>query len=252
MTKTVKDSRLPGMEILQAKKAQVGVLVFPGTNCDQETHHVFENLMGLKTKYHWHDESLAADDYNLLVLPGGFSYGDYLRSGAMAKFSPALENIKDFIAAGGHVLGICNGFQILLELGLLPGALTRNKEAKFISDKVYLKVEHNDNPFLNQYQQEQVVQLPIAHADGRYYADEETLKILEDKGQVVLRYCDQDGQLNEASNVNGSKHAIAGLISENKQVMGLMPHPERCCEAVLGCDQGKAFFDSIHSLWNNS
>ena len=208
---------------------KVGVVVFPGTNCDRDTKWAFEKL-GAKVDFIWHNEE-NLKNYDLIVLPGGFSYGDYLRSGAIARFSPVMEKVKEFAQKGGYVLGICNGFQILLESHLLPGAMTRNENLHFISKFHHLKVVDNNNKFLQELKVGEIINIPIAHAEGNYKVDDETLKKMYDNGQVLLKYCDENG--NEL-NPNGSVDSIAGICNENKNVFGLMPHPERAMESILG------------------
>jgi len=208
---------------------KVGVIVFPGTNCDRDTKWAFEQI-GAKADFIWHSEE-KLDNYDLVVLPGGFSYGDYLRSGAIARFSPIMKAVSEFAKNGGYVLGICNGFQILLESHLLPGAMTRNENLHFISKFHHLKVINNENKFLQNLNIGDIVNIPIAHAEGNYKVDEETLKKMYDKGQVILKYCDKNG--NEL-NPNGSVDSIAGICNETKNVFGLMPHPERAMQSILG------------------
>jgi len=208
---------------------KVGIVVFPGTNCDRDTKWAFEKL-GAKVDFIWHNEE-NLKNYDLIVLPGGFSYGDYLRSGAIARFSPVMEKVKEFAKKGGYVLGICNGFQILLESHLLPGAMTRNENLHFISKFHHLKVVDNNNKFLQELKVGEIINIPIAHAEGNYKVDDETLKKMYDNGQVLLKYCDENG--NEL-NPNGSVDSIAGICNENKNVFGLMPHPERAMESILG------------------
>ena len=221
----------------------VAVILFPGTNCDLDTKYAFERL-GHNVQIIWHKESTIPASIDLVVVAGGFSYGDYLRSGAIARFSPIVEGIKAHASKGGKVLGICNGFQILTEAGLLPGALKRNIGLHFISKHHHLKVNNNDNAFLQKLNVGDVVNIPIAHADGNYYADEATLKRLHDNGQVILQYCDKDGNID---NPNGSLDAIAGISNEAKNVFGLMPHPERAMEAVLGSTDGIKMLEGIAS-----
>jgi len=212
---------------------KVTVIVFPGTNCDRDTKWAFEKI-GADVEYVWHNEHDLKNP-DLVVLPGGFSYGDYLRSGTIARFSPVMQEVKEFANKGGYVLGICNGFQILLESHLLPGGMTRNENLHFISKFHHLKVINNDNKFLRNLNIGDVVNIPIAHAEGNYKVDDETLKKMYDNGQVILKYCDADG--NEL-NPNGSVDSIAGICNENKNVFGLMPHPERAMESILGGSDG--------------
>jgi len=212
---------------------KVSVIVFPGTNCDRDTQWAFEKI-GAKVEFIWHNEHDLKNP-DLVVLPGGFSYGDYLRSGAIARFSPVMQEVKEFANKGGYVLGICNGFQILLESHLLPGGMTRNENLHFISKFHHLKVIDNKNKFLQNLNVGDIVNIPIAHAEGNYKVDDETLKKMYDNGQVILKYCDKDG--NEL-NPNGSVDAIAGICNEQKNVFGLMPHPERAMESLLGGSDG--------------
>ena len=213
---------------------KVAVLRFPGTNCEFDTQYAFEKL-GHTTELVWHEKTSLPSSIDLVVVPGGFSYGDYLRSGSIARFSPVMQAVKRYADEGGKVLGICNGFQILTEAHLLPGALKRNTGLHFISKIQHLRVENNDNAFLNRCQTGEVLYVPIAHADGNYFIDEEGYQALERNGQILLRYCDETGNL---ADVNGSVGSIAGICNERKNVFGLMPHPERAIEALLGSDDG--------------
>lgn len=221
-----------------------GVVQFPGSNCDLDTWHVLRNVVQRDTVLLWHkDRDLQGVD--CVVLPGGFSYGDYLRSGAIARFSPLMQEVKAFARRGGRVLGICNGFQILLELGLLPGAMLRNKDLKFLCQPVHIRVENARTDFTRAARKGQVLRIPIAHFDGNYYAPPRVLAELERRGQVVFRYCDPEGRLTEEANVNGSLHAIAGIMNREGNVLGMMPHPERVSEAVLGGTDGRVIFESL-------
>lgn len=213
---------------------KVAILRFPGTNCEFDTQYAFEKL-GCTTELIWHKEETLPDDTDLVVVPGGFSYGDYLRSGSIARFSPVMKAVVEYADKGGRVLGICNGFQILTEVGLLPGALKRNNNLHFISKYQNLKVINSDNAFLNKCSNNEVLNIPIAHADGNYYIDDKGLNSLEENGQILLRYCNAQG---EREIVNGSVTSIAGICNEKKNVFGLMPHPERAMEAILGSKQG--------------
>lgn len=210
-----------------------GVIVFPGANCDRDVAYVTRDLLGQPTRMVWHDDS-DLDDLDVVVVPGGFSYGDYLRCGAIARFSPAVRATLAHAQRGKLVIGICNGFQILTEAGLLPGALVRNRGMQFICDRVSLRVERADLPWTQGYRPEQVITLPIAHGEGCYYADAQTLATLEDQGQVVLRYCSPTGELEPGANPNGSLNHIAGICNRQGNVLGLMPHPERAADALLG------------------
>lgn len=213
---------------------KISVLQFPGTNCEYDTKYAFEQL-GCEVEIVWHKEKTIPSDTDLLVIPGGFSYGDYLRSGAIARFANIMESVQEYASKGGKVLGICNGFQILLEAGLLPGAMKRNDSLHFISKYHTLKVINNDNRFLSLMKKDEVVNIPVAHHDGNYYIDSVGLKELEDNNQILLKYCDKDGNL---VNMNGSVLNIAGICNKEKNVFGLMPHPERAIEELLGSTDG--------------
>lgn len=212
----------------------VTVLQFPGTNCEYDTQYAFEKL-GATVTVVWHKDYELPSNTDLVVIPGGFSYGDYLRSGAIARFANIMSAVQAFAANGGKVLGICNGFQILLEAGLLPGAMKRNNTLHFISKYHHLKVINNDNIFLQELNQGDVLNIPVAHHDGNYYIDDVGLKELEKHGQILLKYCDEEGNL---KSLNGSVEQIAGICNKEKNVFGLMPHPERAIETLLGCDDG--------------
>ncbi len=212
----------------------VTVLQFPGTNCEYDTKYAFEKL-GCNVTILWHKETQLPENTDLLVIPGGFSYGDYLRSGAIARFANIMEAVQTYAKNGGKVLGICNGFQILLEAGLLPGAMKRNSSLHFISKYHYLKVINNDNTFLQELNIGDIINIPVAHHDGNYYIDEEGLKQLEENNQILLKYCTSQGEI---TNLNGSVSQIAGICNKEKNVFGLMPHPERAIEELLGCDDG--------------
>ena len=221
-----------------------GVIVFPGSNCDHDAYHVISKHVGQPVDFIWHrDTDLSS--YDAVIIPGGFSYGDYLRAGALARFSPVMASVKKFAARGGYVLGICNGFQILCEAGLLPGALIRNRDLHFICEHVTVRVESVDTPFTNQVKRGEVLRLPIAHADGNYVCDDATLKQLQTEDSIILRYCDENGVPTEASNPNGSRDNIAGICNRERNVMGLMPHPERACEELLGSTDGRDIFRSL-------
>ncbi len=221
-----------------------GVVIFPGTNCDVDTFHGLGQVMGQEVRYLWHkDKELYGCD--CLILPGGFSHGDYLRAGAIARFSPIMESVAGFAEGGGLVLGICNGFQILCEAGLLPGALLRNDHLQFRCQWVGLRLENANTLFTLAGRPGQVLRMPIAHGEGRYYADEATLRGLETGGQVVLRYCDAQGRVVTQANPNGSLGNIAGIVSRKGNVMGLMPHPERASEVLLGGEDGRVIWESL-------
>ena len=218
-----------------------GVVVFPGSNCDHDVYHVLKHVLEQETAFLWHgDEDLRASE--LVVLPGGFAYGDYLRGGALAALAPVMAAVRRHAEAGGLVLGICNGFQILLEAGLLPGAMRRNRELRFLCRDVWLRIERADLPFTRGYRAGQVVRMPIAHSEGNYEDTPQALDALESAGQVALRYVSPAGELDEAWNPNGSARAIAGVTNRRGNVLGLMPHPERCAEELLSNTDGLALF----------
>lgn len=221
-----------------------GIVVFPGSNCDRDLAMVTQGLLDQPTRMIWHQET-DISDLDVVMIPGGFSYGDYLRCGAIARFSSVMQQIILHANQGKWVLGICNGFQILTEMGLLPGALIRNRDLHFICDRVPLRVESNHLPWTQTYTPNQVITLPIAHGEGRYYADEDTLKGLEDNGQILLRYCTPNGEINEAVNPNGSLHNIAGISNQKGNVFGMMPHPERSCDPLLGTTEGRGLFQGL-------
>lgn len=221
-----------------------GIIVFPGSNCDRDMAYAVRDVLKQPTRMVWHEES-DLSDLDVVVVPGGFSYGDYLRCGAIARFSPAMQSTIKHAEAGKLVLGICNGFQVLTEAGLLPGALMRNRDLHFICDRVSLRVERTDLPWTSNYQANQVITIPIAHGEGCYYADADTLKQLEDNNQIVFRYCTPSGDVTEAANPNGSLANIAGICNQRGNVLGMMPHPERAVDAVLGGTDGLALFESV-------
>lgn len=221
-----------------------GVVVFPGSNCDHDTYHVVSKVIGQPVDFIWHKEE-NLDRFDAVILPGGFSYGDYLRSGAIARFSPVMQAVKKFASEGGLVMGICNGFQILCESGLLPGTLLRNKDLKFICRHINIKIEHTDTPFTSACSEGQVLSVPIAHGDGNYFCDTKTLNELENEGRVIFRYCDESGNVTDASNPNGSLANIAGICNRERNVLGMMPHPERAAENLLGGTDGRAIMLSM-------
>jgi phosphoribosylformylglycinamidine synthase len=224
-----------------------GVVVFPGSNCDEDMVYVLSSVMKQQVVKLWHkDHSLQGCDF--IVLPGGFSYGDYLRSGAIARFSPIMKEVIEFAGKGGYVFGVCNGFQILCESGLLPGALLHNNSHKFICNNIYVKAEHNDSLLTSALDTSRALKIPIAHGEGNYFADQETLKTLNDNGQVLFRYCDVNGSVTTESNPNGSLDNIAGISNKTKNVFGMMPHPERAADTELGNTDGKGIFESILNL----
>lgn len=222
------------------------VVVFPGSNCDHDADYVAREVLGQESVLVWHkDASLHSAD--VVVLPGGFAYGDYLRAGAIARFSPVMGEVRRFAASGGPVIGICNGFQVLLEAGLLPGGMLRNSSLHFKCEHVLVRVEHTDTPFTFACQKGQKLRIPIAHGEGNYYAEPSVIAKLETGRQVMFRYCDPDGRVTDASNPNGSVANIAGICNEGRNVVGLMPHPERACEDALGSADGLAVFESVVS-----
>ncbi|MCH8946593.1 MAG: phosphoribosylformylglycinamidine synthase subunit PurQ [Acidobacteria bacterium] len=223
-----------------------GVVVFPGSNCDHDAFHVLSSVLGQPTEWVWH-QSTQVNHLDAIVLPGGFSYGDYLRTGALASHSPVLGAVKKFAERGGLVLGICNGFQILLEAGLLPGAMLRNRRLKFLCRFVHLRVETTDTPFTTACQAGQVLKMPIAHMDGNYFAGEATLRELERNHQIVFRYATPAGEIvdDAEANPNGALANIAGICNRERNVLGLMPHPERASEALMGSTDGLAIFQSL-------
>lgn len=224
----------------------IGVVVLPGSNCDHDCYRVVKSVLGEPVEFVWHKGS-DLDGLDAVILPGGFSYGDYLRAGAIARFSPIMQSVKGFAEKGGLVLGICNGFQILLELGLLPGAMLRNRSLKFICEYVNLRVENTQTPFTNQCAEGEVLRIPIAHNEGAYFADKATLAAINERRQVVFRYCDESGKITEAANPNGALQNIAGIANERGNVLGMMPHPERCSEDLLGSSDGLKIFRSLVS-----
>lgn len=221
-----------------------GVVTFPGSNCDYDCYNAVKRVLKEPVEFIWHADK-KLDHFDCVIIPGGFSYGDYLRSGAIAHFANIMADIKKFAAKGGLVIGICNGFQILTEAGMLPGALQRNKGLQFICRNVHLRCENNRTPFTTKMKKNQVVRIPIAHGDGNYTADDAILKDLEKNKQVIFRYCDEKGRVSEDSNPNGSMNNIAGICNKKRNILGMMPHPERCSEAILGGIDGKFILDSI-------
>ena len=221
-----------------------GIIVFPGTWSDVDCYSVINDVFGCEVDYVWHKET-DLDGYDCVIIPGGFSYGDYLRCGSIASLSPIMNSIKDFASRGGLVIGICNGFQILCESGLLPGALIRNSHLQFRCQWVNLRVEKDDSAFTENGYEGQIVKIPISHGEGNYYADDQTLERLENNGQILFRYCDQSGAFTPDSNPNGSVNSIAGIINESGNVLGMMPHPERCCDELIGGVDGKFIFESV-------
>lgn len=223
---------------------RAAVITFPGSNCDYDCYKAIHEVLGEEAYFVWHRET-ELEDPDLVVLPGGFSYGDYLRAGAIARFSPVMEPVIRFARSGRPVLGICNGFQILCEAGLLPGALVRNRDLRFLGRDVRVRVERADTAYTHRYEAGQILRLPLAHGEGNYVADAATLDRLEDDGRVVFRYVDERGEPTDAANPNGSMNNIAGIINEDGNILGLMPHPERVVEGLLGGTDGLALFESI-------
>lgn len=220
------------------------VLQFPGSNCDQDCVHVLKNVLGHSARLLWHkDKSLG--DTDAVIVPGGFSYGDYLRTGAIARFSPVMQAVQQFAANGGYVLGICNGFQILCEAGLLPGALVRNRSLQFRCEHVFLKTATANSPFTNRTPANKLMSVPVAHGEGCYFADAETLGRMKKNQQILWQYCDAQGKLTDDANPNGSLENIAGVCNEQRNVAGLMPHPERASERLLGSEDGRVIFESL-------
>jgi phosphoribosylformylglycinamidine synthase len=224
-----------------------GVVIFPGSNCDEDIIHVLQNVMGQQVVRLWHkDHDLQGAEF--IVLPGGFSFGDYLRSGAIARFSPIMQEVIQFAAKGGKVLGICNGSQILTEAGLLPGALLHNKNRKFICRNIYMKAQTQNSLVTQFIDQQRSLKIPLAHGEGNYFADADVIKALNDNDQVLFRYCDEAGNITDDSNPNGSIGNIAGVTNAGRNVFGFMPHPERAAESLVGNEDGLAIFESILSL----
>ncbi len=222
---------------------RIGVVTFPGSNCDHDCYHALKHVLNQEARFVWHKET-DIEDLDCVILPGGFSYGDYLRTGALARFSPVIGSVTRFAAEGGRILGICNGFQILLEAGLLPGAMVRNRSLRFICEDVHIRVETEDTP-VSRGLEGRTLKLPIAHTEGNYFAPPALLERLEAEGRVVFRYCDARGNVSPEANPNGSTGNIAGICNENRNVVGMMPHPERACEPVLGSEDGRAILESL-------
>lgn len=223
---------------------KVGVIVFPGSNCDHDAYHAMAHVMNAETEFIWHKET-DLSDVDFLIIPGGFSYGDYLRSGAIARFSPVMESVTQFAMKGNPVLGICNGFQVLLEAGLLPGAVLRNNRLRYVCKYVHLRCETAGTLFTRNVDEGSVLKIPVAHGEGNYFTDEDELKQLQDEDRIVFRYCDAEGQITEDANFNGSINNIAAVCNRQRNVMGMMPHPERAVESLLGPEDGKMIFESI-------
>lgn len=231
--------------------ARFGIVTFPGSNCDHDAYHAVKHVLGDDAEFVWHQRK-DLDDLDVVILPGGFSYGDYLRSGAIARFSPVMEAVTAFANDGGYVLGVCNGFQVLCEAGLLPGTLARNESLRFVCKPTSVRVERTDTPFTSQYAPGSVLSLPVAHGEGRYVADDDTLAALATNNQVVFRYTDSEGRVDPEANPNGSMQNIAGICNETRNVLGLMPHPERHVEMLLGSDDGLPLFESLQAAASNT
>lgn len=221
-----------------------GVIIFPGSNCDQDSYHAVITATGQQATFLWH-ESHDLENCDAIIVPGGFAYGDYLRTGAIARFAPIMQEVARFAASGGLVIGICNGFQILCEAGMLPGALMRNAGLKYVCKQVYLRVENADTPFTNACSKGNVLQIPIGHMEGNYYCDEKTLEALKQQDRIVFRYCTPTGEITREANPNGSIENIAGICNEGRNVLGMMPHPDRCSESLLGSADGAKIFASM-------
>jgi len=228
---------------------RVGIVVFPGSNCDKDCKKA-SNLMGWSSEFLWHTQRKKLSGFDLIILPGGFSYGDYLRPGAISALSPVMEDVREYAENGGKVLGICNGFQVLLECGLLPGVLLPNPSLRFICKTIHLRVENARNSFTSEYKEGQILKMPVAHGDGRYFCSEEQLKDLEAKNQIVFRYCNSQGIVGDEFNPNGSKGEIAGIINERGNILGMMPHPERAMEKILEAhtEDGRLLFGSLEGV----
>ncbi len=226
------------------EKMKFGVIVFPGSNCDHDAYHVISKHVGQPVDFIWHKETNLSG-YDAVIVPGGFSYGDYLRAGALAHFSPVIQSVKEFAKKGNLVFGVCNGFQILCESGLLPGALMRNRGLHFICQHVNIRVENDKTPYTGELKKGEVLSIPIAHAEGNFVCDDETLAELENNNQIIFRYCDETGELSDQSNPNGSLNNIAGISNKDGNILGMMPHPERACEELLGSNDGRDIFRSL-------
>jgi phosphoribosylformylglycinamidine synthase subunit PurQ / glutaminase len=230
-------------------KPKFGVVVFPGSNCDHDAFYAVKKVLGFEAEFLWHKEKdLKHSD--VIILPGGFSYGDYLRTGAIARFSPIMESVYNFAEKGGTVIGICNGFQILLEIGLLPGIMIQNESLKFVCKDIYLTIENSDTIFTNRIARDRI-KIPIKHGEGNYFIDDDSLKELETNNQILFRYCSTSGEVSDKFNPNGTLNNIAGIINKNKNVMGMMPHPENACDPILGKTDGALIFSSIAQSFTN-
>lgn len=232
------------------KRPKFGVVVFPGSNCDHDTYYVLRKIFGVDVVFLWHKQG-TLDNCDVLILPGGFSYGDYLRTGAISRFSPIMNEVINFANKGGYVFGICNGFQILLEAGLLPGVMVKNESLNFVCKDIYLKIENEKSVFTKGINNKASLKIPIAHGEGNYFADEQTIAELENNNQVVFKYCASNGSVTRAANPNGSISNIAGIINKKGNVLGMMPHPERCSDSVLGKTDGSLIFNAlVNNIFN--
>ncbi len=226
------------------KNYKIGVVVFPGSNCDYDCYTAVKNIINCNVDYIWHKDTVPGD-FDAIIIPGGFSYGDYLRCGAVARLSPVMSIVAEHAEKGKLVLGICNGFQILCEAGLLPGALYMNEKLDFICEHTNIKVEQTDSPFTSLYEKNQILNIPIAHGEGQYTAQKDVLDMLENDGRIAFRYCSPEGEINEDVNPNGSRNNIAGILNEKRNVLGMMPHPERAADKKLGSTDGKLLIKAI-------
>lgn len=225
-------------------KPKFGIVVFPGSNCDHDAYYAVKKNLGYDAVFLWHKEK-SIQNCDVIILPGGFSYGDYLRTGSIARFSPIMESVFNFAEKGGYVMGICNGFQILLEAELLPGCMLKNKSLQFICKDVYLYIRNKNTVFTKGITKEQPIKIPIAHGDGNYFADDQTLNSLKENNQIVFQYSSSSGEISEENNPNGSVMNIAGIINKRGNILGMMPHPERCCSRILGKTDGMQIFNSL-------
>lgn len=231
-------------------KPKFGVVVFPGSNCDHDAYYALKKNLASDVVFLWHKDT-DLQDCDVIILPGGFSYGDYLRTGAIARFSPIMNSVIEFAEKGGIVIGICNGFQILLEAGLLPGVMLKNKSLEFVCKDIFLSVENKNTIFSKEIPDDKYLKIPVAHGEGNYFADDETLRELEDNNQIVFRYCSNQGSFDESYNFNGSTMNIAGIMNKRGNVLGMMPHPERACSELLGKTDGTFIFNSVINNFNN-
>ena len=228
------------------------VVVFPGSNCDHDAYHAIKKNLGEDVQFLWHKDTEIPKDIDCIILPGGFSYGDYLRSGAIAQFSPVMNEVKKFADRGGYVMGICNGFQVLTEAGMLPGALLRNKNLSFICKDVHLKIVNKESPFTSGIKDRDVLRLPIAHGEGNYFAEQKIIDELENENRIIFKYSNENGEVTPEANPNGSINNIAGIINKQGNVLGMMPHPERYSDSVLGNDDGLLIFESLRNYFEKN